>query len=426
MRWKNEWRPVSADAILFPEGSSWHFLAASASVVVVRLNAAGTLLATNQHAVNLIGEPLVGKPWHTMLLNFGGPSVLHDWLAKPARPRLLNIKTAAGLPQTLEVTVVPDGADYLLFGEVNAAEQARLSRELLQLNHELNHMSRELTLKNDDLVKTQSQLMQSEKLASIGLLAGGVAHEINNPLAVVKSNLGRLKQYVNMLLAVIRASDALGDNAAGATPAWAALQSLKLEIDLPFITDDVVCLLAECSTGLDRVETIVRGLRDFSRIDVRETWAFEDIHQALESALAAVGPDLTSRCEVFKEYGDIAPVQCMRSEICQVFMNLLVNAAQAMKDPGAITLRTGQEKSEAWIEIADTGQGISPTDLPRIFDPFFTTRPVGQGTGLGLAVGYAIVQWHHGRIDVTSVLGSGTTFRIWLPLVQPIKVTPTP
>ena len=401
-----------------------HFLAASASVVVVRVNAAGTLLATNQHAVNLIGEPLVGKPWHTMLLNFGGPPVLQDWLAKPARPRLLNIKTAAGLPQTLEVTVEPDGADYLLFGEVNATEQARLSREVLLLNHELNNMSRELALKNDDLVKTQSQLVQSEKLASIGLLAGGVAHEINNPLAAVKSNLGQLKQYVNTLLTVIRAADALSDDAAGSTPARTTLQSLKLEIDLPYITDDVVCLLAECSVGLDRVEKIVRGLRDFSRIDVRETWAFEDIHQALESALTAVGPELTTRCEVFKEFGDIPPVQCMRSEICQVFTNLLVNAAQAMTDPGVITLRTGQEKSEVWIEIADTGQGIAPTDLPHIFDPFFTTRPVGQGTGLGLAVGYAIVQWHHGRINVTSVSGAGTTFRIWLPFAQPIKVTP--
>jgi two-component system NtrC family sensor kinase len=426
MRWKNGWRPVNANVSLIPEGAGWRFLAASASVVVVRVNAGGTILATNRHAVDLIGEPLVGNPWHTMLLNFGGAPELQDWLAKPARPRLLNIKTAAGLPQTLEVTVEPDGTDYLLLGEVNATEQARLSREVLLLNHELNNMGRELALKNDDLVKTQDQLVQSEKLASIGLLAGGVAHEINNPLAVVKSNLGRLKQYVNTLLIVIRASDELGGDTEDATPAWAALQSLKHEADLPFITDDVVSLLAECSAGLDRVETIVRGLRDFSRVDVREAWAFDDIQQVVENALAAVRPQLTIRCQIIKEYGDVKPVQCMRSEICQVFMNLLLNASQAMKNPGVISIRNGQDKSEVWIEIADTGQGISPADLPHIFDPFFTTRPVGQGTGLGLAVAYAIVQRHHGRIEVTSALGSGTTARVWLPLAQPVEVPPTP
>jgi signal transduction histidine kinase len=309
---------------------------------------------------------------------------------------------------------------------VNASEQTRLSREVLLLNHELNNVGRELALRNDDLVKTQSQLVQTEKLASIGLLAGGVAHEINNPLAAIKSNLGRLKQYVNTLLVVIRAADALKADAVGLTAAWAALQSLKQEADLPFITDDVVSLLAECSAGIDRVEKIVRGLRDFSRMDVREAWVFEDIHQVLDSALAAVEPELTTRCKILKEYGDVEPVQCMRSEICQVFMNLLLNAAHAMKDPGVISIRSGQDKSEAWIEIADTGQGISPADLPHIFDPFFTTRPVGQGTGLGLAVAYAIVQRHHGRIEVVSASGSETTARIWLPLAQPVEVPPNP
>ena len=426
MRWRNGWRPVNANTTLFPEGSGWHFLAASASVVVVRVNAAGTLLAANPHAVHLVGEPLVGHPWHTMLLNFGGVPVLQDWLAKPARPRLLNIKTAAGLPQTLEVTVEPDGPDYLLFGEVNADAQARLSREVLVLNHEFNNLSRELALKNDDLVKTQSQLVQAEKLAAIGLLAGGVAHEINSPLAVIKSNLGRLKHYVDALLTFIRAHDALGADAVGATKALATLQSLKQEIDLPFITDDVVCLLAECGEGLGRVATIVRGLREFSRIDVKETWAYEDIHQALESTLTGAGPELTARCEVRKEYGDLVPVQCMRSELSQVFRNLLVNASQAVVAAGVITIRTGRQRSQVWIEISDTGQGITPADLPRIFDPFFTTQSVGKGTGLGLAVAYAIVQRHHGRIEVSSAVGVGTTFRIWLPLAQPVKVAPEP
>jgi two-component system NtrC family sensor kinase len=415
MRWRNGWWPVNTDTNLLPEGCGWQFLATSASIVVVRVNAAGTILATNQCAVNLIGEPLAGKLWHTMLLNFAGIPVLQDWLAKPARPRLLNIKTASGMPQTLEITVEPDGMDYLLFGEVNVQEQARLSREVLVLNHELNNMSRELALKNNELIKTQGQLLQSEKLASIGLLAGGVAHEINNPLAVVKSNLGRLKQYVDTLLAVIRASDALGADAAGSASAGAALQSLKQSADVPFITDDVVSLLAECSTGVDRVEKIVRGLRDFSRTDGRQTWALEDIHQALESALSAIGPELTARCQIVKKYGFIAPVQCMPSELRQVFISLLLNAAQAMQDPGVVTICTRQHKSEAWIEIADTGHGITQTDLPLIFDPFFTTRPVGQGTGLGLSLAWGIVQRHRGRIEVESQPGQGSTFRVVLP-----------
>ena len=171
--------------------------------------------------------------------------------------------------------------------------------------------------------------------------------------------------------------------------------------------------------GITRVKNIVQNLKDFSHVDASDEWHYADLHSGLDSTLNIVNNEIKYKAEVVKEYGDIPQVECLLSQLNQVFMNLLVNASHAIEEHGVITVRTGKTGEEVWVEVADTGKGIAPDSLKKIFDPFFTTKPIGQGTGLGLSLSYGIIQKHHGRIDVQSVVDKGTTFRVWLPLKQP-------
>jgi two-component system, NtrC family, sensor kinase len=166
-----------------------------------------------------------------------------------------------------------------------------------------------------------------------------------------------------------------------------------------------------------RVKQIIQDLKDFSHVD-ESTWQMADLEKGMDSTLNVVSNEIKYKAEVVKEYAGLSDVECMPSQINQVFMNLLVNAAQAIEEKGIITIRSGMAGDEVWLEVADSGKGIAPEHLNRIFDPFFTTKPIGKGTGLGLSLSYGIVQKHHGRIEATSELGKGTTMRVWLPLRQ--------
>ena len=199
---------------------------------------------------------------------------------------------------------------------------------------------------------------------------------------------------------------------------FAEVRRLAEDIDLPTVTQDLRALLSESTSGLERVAKIVQDLRDFSRLDCEEDWALEDIHQGLESTLNVIWNHLKQNCEVQRHYGLLPPVECLLSQLNQIFLNLLMNAAQAIETRGTIVIRTGQQGDEVWIEVRDNGRGIAPDNLQRIFDPFYTTKPAGQGTGLGLSIAYSIVQKHHGRIEVESVPGHGSCFRVWLPVQQ--------
>ena len=262
------------------------------------------------------------------------------------------------------------------------------------------------------LEEAQNQLLQSEKMASIGQLAAGVAHEINNPVGFVNSNLGALQRYTQDMLKLLAAYERL--EAALADDLLHDIKRLKQEIDTEFLREDIGNLLAESLDGLQRVKRIVQDLKDFSHVDESERqWA--DLEAGLDSTLRVVWNELKYKAEVVKQYGAIPQIECLPSQLNQVFMNLLVNASHAIEEHGRITIRTGLAGDKVWVEVEDSGKGIQPEHLGRIFEPFFTTKPVGKGTGLGLSLSYGIVQKHGGRIEVRSEPGQGSTFRIVLP-----------
>ena len=260
-------------------------------------------------------------------------------------------------------------------------------------------------------VLANQRMMQSEKLAAIGQLAAGVAHEINNPVGFVFSNLKTLGEYVRDLIRIVDEIDTASD--------MGALREFKKRLDYDYIRSDVGSLLLESEDGIDRVKTIIGALRDFSHIG-EEEFRLADLHRGLDTTLNVVNNELKYKAEVVKEYCDMPQIECIPSQINQIAMNLLVNAAHAIEEFGKITIKSGYEGDWVWFEIRDTGKGMEPAVMNRIFEPFFTTKPVGKGTGLGLALSYSIVQKHHGRIEVESQLGKGTCFRVWLPKIQPV------
>lgn len=263
----------------------------------------------------------------------------------------------------------------------------------------------------------ESQLIQSEKLASIGQLAAGVAHEINNPIGYIFSNFGTLENYLHTLIGVLDTYEKLEDSLYSPEAAG-QLQNLRNTVEMTYLKEDIPELMRETKEGVNRVRKIVQDLKDFSRIDSDQQWGPADLHAGIDSTLNIIASELKYVADVVKEYGQIPEVECLGSQINQVFMNLLVNAAHASgPERGTITIRTGQTDADAvWIEVADTGCGIAPANLPRIFDPFFTTKPVGKGTGLGLSMSYGIIKKHKGNIEVRSTSGQGTTFRVTLPV----------
>ncbi|MEO6422185.1 MAG: PAS domain S-box protein [Candidatus Nitrotoga sp.] len=278
----------------------------------------------------------------------------------------------------------------------------------------------ELSKLNARLNEAHDQLLQNEKMASIGQLAAGVAHEINNPIGYVHSNIGALDTYLNDLFLILDAYASTENKLTADAAAHAELQRLKSELNLDFLRTDIPLLMAESKEGISRVSKIVQDLKDFSRVNSSKEWQWVDLHQGLNSTLNLVNNEIKYKAEVVKEYGILPEIECLSSEINQVFLNLLVNAAHAIANEvrGIITLRSGCVNEHVWIEVADTGSGIAPENLKRIFDPFFTTKPIGKGTGLGLSLSYGIVKKHGGSIEVDSKVGTGTTFRVILPQRQ--------
>jgi two-component system NtrC family sensor kinase len=283
--------------------------------------------------------------------------------------------------------------------------------ELLRRNAELTELNARLSM-------TQQQLVQSEKLASIGQLAAGVAHEINNPIGYIFSNFGTLEGYIVDLLEMLKAYEN-AETSIAAADTLADIKALRERIDLEFLMEDIPVLMSQSKEGIVRVRKIVQDLKDFSRVDANQEWQWANINHGIDSTLNIVSNEVKYKADVVKEYGDIPDIECLPSQINQVILNIVVNAAHAINgERGTIRIRTGVDGDNIRIEIADTGAGIPKEILSRIFDPFFTTKPIGSGTGLGLSLSYGIIQKHGGQIKVDSDLGHGTTFSITLPVRQ--------
>lgn len=265
-------------------------------------------------------------------------------------------------------------------------------------------------LKLDEATK---RLVQSEKLASLGELAAGVAHEINNPVGYVSSNLTTLQKYLTVYEKVLDAPEA----------DTAEMTALKKKLNYGFIREDLQNLVHETQEGVGRVKAIIQDLKDYARTNVASHYVASDIQVGLKSTLNIARNQLKNRADVRLTLSNLPLVECTPSQIDQVFLNLIVNAAQAMPEGkmGLIDIRTNHDDKQVWIEVQDNGPGIPPEILKKIFDPFFTTKDPGTGTGLGLSVSTNIIQQHGGTLAVESTVGVGTTFKITLPIKRPAQ-----
>lgn len=291
---------------------------------------------------------------------------------------------------------------------------------ILQKSHALNA---KLQKSYDDMknakqneLEMSQRLTQSEKLAALGQLAAGVAHEINNPIGYVNSNLGTLRQYFGIFEKIIQSYE----TSAGSNDPENGPNALKKTLNFEFIRQDIDSTLSESQEGIVRVKNIVNDLKNFSRNDSNTEWIRFDLHKAIESTLNIVNYEIKYRADVILEFGKIPLVEGVPSQLNQVFLNLIMNAAQAQPPGirGKITIATGMLDEKVWIEVRDNGVGIAKENLTKIFEPFFTTKELGVGTGLGLSLSYGIIQKHRGILTVSSELGFGTTFRIEIPVVQ--------
>ncbi len=374
----------------------------------------GHVVATGQPLLINGGAAEAGLP---LRLNEDRERATHSAMCWPLRVHeriigVLAVNRAMDLPRYTVADLDRGQVLTTLLALVMANHRMHVERE--NRITELSALNSVMLRINAQLEDAQDRIIQSEKLASIGQIAAGVAHEINNPVAFVLSNLCTLESYLSSLCQLLEAP-VEPETAAAATSA----RTLREDIDIDFLRDDGAALLRESRDGLLRVKRIVEDLKDYSRDGADETWETIDLHKVLESTLNIASNEIKHKSCIMTHYGDLPLVECLPFRLNQVFLNLLVNAEQSIDSNGTITISSGAEGEEVWVRFEDTGCGIPKEHLNRIFEPFFTTKPVGKGTGLGLSLSYSIVRKHGGRIEVDSEVGRGTRFTVHLPLRQP-------
>ncbi len=322
-----------------------------------------------------------------------------DYITKPFRPEELKYRIETG--------------ERIILLEYS---HLKLQQEMIEKKLEL-----ETALK--ELKETQSQVFHAEKMASIGQLAAGVAHEINNPIGFVGSNLATLADYLNdfntllgyynTMKQALKKADIAGipDNIKALAH---TIDDFESKIDIEYLKEDITELLKDCTEGAERVRKIVADLKNFAHPG-NDQLKLMDINKGIKSTLNVVNNEIKYKARVFKELGKIPLIEGYPQQMNQVFMNIFLNAAQAIREKGEIHIKTSEENKNVKITISDNGEGIAPENISKIFDPFFTTKPVGKGTGLGMNIAYNIVKKHGGFIDIKSKTGKGTTFTIVLP-----------
>jgi PAS domain S-box-containing protein len=299
----------------------------------------------------------------------------------------------------VSVTLVAYGGNRII--QVICHDVTQREKLSEHLRHHAEELEKQVEARTRDLRDSQAQLVQQEKMAALGKLVAGIAHEMNTPIGTIASNADTLSRSLTKLRDLVKTEACPQDVREG--------RSLK---QVQGVLEDIARIN---QLACERIITIVSSLRNFARLDEAEL-QMADLHQGIESTLTLVRHELKNRIQVVKNYGDVPPIRCHPNQINQVFMNMLVNGSQAIKGEGTITIRTFREGDIVSVQFSDTGVGIPPENLPRIFDPGFTTKGVGVGTGLGLSICFKIVQDHGGRIDVESEVGKGATFTIRLPI----------
>jgi len=309
--------------------------------------------------------------------------------------------------------IKPCDLDVLQLSVERALEHRALIRDGNRYREDLERRNAELASQRTELVRLQAQLVHSEKMASLGQLAGGVAHELNNPAGFLYSNMDTLMRYVTKLKQLLATYDTI------TLPEEVApkVHQLKREIGYETLLGDLSSTIVDCAEGATRIRDIVLNLRTFSRLDEAELKII-DIHAGIDATIRLLSQYYTSNHITLKrDYGDLPPVLCYAGQLNQVWMNLLTNAAQAIgPGRGEVRIETRLIDDMVAVRISDTGSGIQSEHLKKIFDPFFTTKPVGEGTGLGLSISYGIIERHGGTLQVQSTPTEGTTFITLIPL----------
>jgi signal transduction histidine kinase len=296
--------------------------------------------------------------------------------------------------------------------ELEIMERKKIEKELKKTNIELNALL-------ENLKKTQAQLVDAEKMASLGQLTAGIAHEINNPINFVSGNINPLLRDIDDMIQILNRYDKVVEDK-NLEEQFKEIKRLKEEVDYRFLISEIKSLIEGIREGAVRTTEIVKGLRNFSRLDETE-FKLSDIHEGLDSTLLILTNKLKKNIEVIKDYGNIPRIYCYPGQLNQVFMNILNNAIQAIHLEGKIWIKTSMDENYVFISIRDSGVGMSPEMQKRVFEPFFTTKEVGKGTGLGLSITYGIIEKHNGKISVISKVGKGSEFIISLPIRQPNK-----
>lgn len=332
--------------------------------------------------------------------------VTSKWLLKPIYELVEALQSFESQEQAITISIKNDTEIGLLTESFN-----EMSKKIWQARSDLRKKISELEGANKELKETQTKLVHSAKMISLGQLVAGVAHELNNPISFINANMSHLKEYSDKLIKIVDASPMDSSS----------LENLKSELEYDYIKADLPKLISSCQEGARRTRDIVLGLRNFSRLDAAKLQEV-DLHLALDTTLNLLQGEIKGRVQIHKVYGAIPAIHCYASQINQVFMNILSNALQAIEGTGQIWITTSSlPNRKVQISIQDSGKGMSQETLDKIFDPFFTTKGVGQGTGLGLSISYGIIQNHGGDISARSQVNVGTEFVIELPIHPPTQ-----
>ena len=368
-------------------------------------------LATNTYALVMSDIQMPGRSGVELLREIRNryPDTAVIMISGIDRPQRIRDALQVG---AIDYLTKPCELEVLGFSIERALERRELMLTARKYRADLERQNLELATRKVQLERLQAQIVHSEKMAGLGQLAAGIAHELNNPAGFICGNMDLLKAYVGRLELVLSIYERVSLPAAED----AELALTKKEIGYDSLLPDLRSMIADCVEGAARIRDVVQNLRLFSRLDEAE-FKKVDLHEGIDSTIRLVSHYYgAGRIRIVRDYGNLPLVNCYAGQLNQVWTNLLVNAAQAIKDRGEVRISSMVEGESVVITISDTGCGIQPDQLSKIFDPFFTTKPVGEGTGLGLSIIYGIIQKHGGTIRAESVPDAGTKFIVMIPI----------